>query len=293
MHDLTPPRGQLLKWIGNKQRFAAAIVATFPRDFGTYWEPFVGAGAVVATLRPERAVASDVLRPLVEVWRTLQADPARLVADYAERRARLLGPDKVAQYLAVRTRYNAAPNAADLVLLARACYGGVIRFSKKGTMNTPCGIHRPIPSEMFAKRVSSWRERVARVRFEVSDFDPMLDAAVARDLVYCDPPYSDSAGTLYGAQAFTLSRLLAAIERAKARGVRVALSIDGSKRSGRHECDLPLPPGLFETELRVDVGRSMLRRFQMEGQTLEHERVADRLLLTWVWEPERATGSLL
>ena len=57
----------------------------------------------------------------------------------------------------------------------------------------------------------------------------------------------------------------------------VALSIDGSKRSGNFVCDLPIPSGLFEREVSVNVGRSMLRRFQMKGESLEGEQVADRL----------------
>ena len=69
--------------------------------------------------------------------------------------------------------------------------------------------------------------------------------------------------------------------KAKNKGVRVALSIDGSKKSGNYLCDLPIPKNVFEEEIFISVGRSMLRRFQMEGQTLEEELVADRLLLNY------------
>lgn len=61
----------------------------------------------------------------------------------------------------------------------------------------------------------------------------------------------------------------------------VALSIDGTKRSGEFACNLPIPNGLFEREVFISIGRSMLKRFQMDGQTLEGEVVADRLLLTY------------
>ena len=101
------------------------------------------------------------------------------------------------------------------------------------------------------------------------------------DLIYCDPPYSHSQSILYGAQAFELKQLLKTIEGCKTRGAYVALSIDGTKRSGNLICDLPIPDGLFEREVFVNVGRSMLKRFQMNGQTLEGEVVADRLLLTY------------
>ncbi len=276
-----PPKGQLLKWIGSKQRFAAAIVATFPKDIATYYEPFIGSAAVLATLAPQRAVASDALAPLIDLWSAVAERPEQVVAWYSERWQTMMDGEKVNVYKELRDRYNRAPNAADLLFLTRSCYGGVIRFSKIGAMNTPCGIHRPIAPAEFARRAAAWHERLANTRFVHSDFEAMIDGAAAGDLIYCDPPYSDSESTLYGAQKFTLVRLLDAIDRAKGRGVRVVLSIDGSKRSGQRVCDVPIPHGLFATEHAVTVGRSMLRRFQLPGQTLEHEVVADRLLLTW------------
>jgi len=107
-----------------------------------------------------------------------------------------------------------------------------------------------------------------------------LNLAGPGDVVYCDPPYVHTQAILYGAQRFRLPELLECIADAKRRGVFVALSIDGSKKSGNQICDLPIPDGLFELEVLVNVGRSMLRRFQMQGESLEGEVVRDRLLLT-------------
>lgn len=273
--------GGVLKWIGNKQRFAEEIAAALPREGRRYIEPFVGSAAVTATVAPRVGVAADVLAPLVGIHATVQARPEALVEAYAQRRAQFLAGDRDAVYRAVRDRYNADPNPDDLLFLARTCYGGVIRFRLGGAMNTPCGPHRPIPPESLAVRVAAFRARLAGTTFVVSDFAPMMDDAGPGDVVYCDPPYSDSEGTLYGAQHFRLERLLDAIARAKARGARVALSIDGSKRSGAKVIDLALPEGLFASAAMIRVGRSMLRRFQLGGQTLEGEVVADRLLRTW------------
>ena len=55
----------------------------------------------------------------------------------------------------------------------------------------------------------------------------------------------------------------------------------GLNASGELLCDIAIPDGLFEREILVNCGRSMLRRFQLPGQTLEREVVADRLLLTY------------
>ncbi len=277
-----PFRLQLLKWIGNKQRFAHEIASFFPSRFGTYFEPFLGSGAVLGTLAPQRALASDAFGPLVEIWTTLKASPETLIAWYADRWHAMMRGEKVVEYERIKAAYNARPNGADLVFLCRACYGGVVRFRQAdGYMSTPCGIHRPISPSSFARRVNQWNARIQGTDFAAMDFEDALNTANRGDLVYCDPPYSHSQSILYGAQGFSLGRLFEAIARCKWRGVYVALSIDGSKKSGNHACHVPLPKGLFDSEVLVDCGRSMLRRFQMNGQTLEDEVVADRLLLTY------------
>ncbi len=273
---------QLLKWIGNKQRFAHEIAGYFPERFGTYFEPFLGSGAVLATLAPERAVASDILGPLMEIWRTLATEPQRLKIWYAERWYTFMGGDRLERYERIKASYNAHPNGADLLFLSRACYGGVVRFRQAdGYMSTPVGAHQPIAPESFNKRVDLWHVRTKNTQFVCEDFERVMDSAQGGDIVYCDPPYSHTQAILYGAQAFSLKRLFDAIARCKARGVYVALSIDGTKRSGSMLCDIPLPDGLFEREVLVNCGRSMLRRFQLSGETLEGEVVKDRLLLTY------------
>ena len=61
----------------------------------------------------------------------------------------------------------------------------------------------------------------------------------------------------------------------------MAFIFDVNKKSGDLRCDLSIPDGLFENEIFIDCGRSMLRRFQLEGQNLENEVVADRFLLSY------------
>lgn len=280
---IAPFKTQLLKWVGNKQRFAHEIAAFFPIEYGALHEPFFGSGAVTATVAPRRGRGSDAFRPLVEIWKTLKEDPARLKRWYEQRWRRVMdGGDKTAGYESIKASFNATPNGADLLFLCRSCYGGVVRFRKAdGHMSTPCGVHRPIEPESFARRVDIWRRRLDGVEFDCVDFREAMARAEPGDVVYCDPPYSDSQAILYGAQGFSLKELFEVVADCKRRGVFVALSIDGTKRSGQHTCDLPIPDGLFERQALVNCGRSMLKRFQMNGASLEDHEVADRLLLTY------------
>jgi DNA adenine methylase len=275
-------KGQLLKWIGNKQKFADEIIEYLPKDFGTYYEPFLGSGAVLAHLAPRSAVAADVFKPLIEIWQQLLGDTEELIRWYEARHELIDKMGKVEAYEKVKAQYNASPNGADLLFLSRVCYGGVVRFRKAdGYMSTPCGPHRPMPPDNFAERARIWAARTKGVEFVHADFEETMSRAKAGDVCYLDPPYADSQAIIYGAQAFRLPRLFSAIADCKRRGVRVALSIDGTKKSGNKTVELSIPEGLFEREVSIHLGRSMLRRFQMDGQTLEAEHVSDRLLLTY------------
>jgi DNA adenine methylase len=277
-----PFTSQLLKWIGNKQRVAKEIISFFPEQFGTYYEPFLGSGGVLGVLAPRQAEASDSFGPLIEIWRTLKNDPKCLKSWYSTRWNTYKGKNKVEAYEKIKASYNEHANGADLLFLCRACYGGVVRFRKHdGYMSTPCGVHEPINPESFARRVDEWHGRVQGTNFRLLDYAVAISRARRGDLIYCDPPYSFSQTILYKAQEFSIADLMDMIARAKRRGVYIALSIDGSKKSGNMICDVPIPAGLFEREIPVRVGRSMLRRFQMEGQSLEAEVVTDRLLLTY------------
>lgn len=277
-----PFKTQLLKWIGNKQRFAHEIVSYFPDSFRCYHEPFMGSGAVLATLTPKKAHASDIFGPLIQIWQTLHDHPELLKTWYRDRWCQMQSGNKTEIYESVKASYNANPNPADLLFLCRSCYGGVVRFRKAdGYMSTPCGVHNPISPESFSQRVDLWRERTKNVVFNEWDYREAFKKVQKNDLVYCDPPYSDTQSILYGAQSFDLNDLYESIAQCKAKGALVALSIDGKKNSGNTNCDVSIPKGLFCREVYVNCGPSMLKRFQMEGKTLELHHVADRLLLTY------------
>ncbi|WP_104081083.1 DNA adenine methylase [Cryobacterium sp. Y11] len=280
---IVPFNTQLLKWIGNKQRMAPEIISFFPPTWEAYHEPFLGSGGVLGTLAPARAQAADVLPPLMEIWQMLRNDPERLITSYAAYRDRLdRGEDKKDVYAEALAVFNANPSGEAFVFLTRACYGGVIRFrTSDGAMSTPCGVHMPVSTASFAKRVKEWGFRVTGTEFFQRDFRESFEAAKSGDVIYCDPPYSDSQKILYGAQAFSIHDLVEAIDKAKGRGVQVLMSIDGTKKTGLREVLHDFPSGLFEREAAVNVGRAMLKRFQMGGQSLEAEFVKDRLLLTY------------
>jgi len=125
-------RLQLLKWVGNKQRFADEIVACFPQRFGRYYEPFVGSGAVLGTLSPSRAFASDACEPLIGIWQMVQREPELLASEYRTRWKRF-SRDRVSTYETVKEQFNKTRNPADLFFCHAHATRGLFAFVKTGT----------------------------------------------------------------------------------------------------------------------------------------------------------------
>jgi len=282
---------QLLKWVGNKHRFAEEIVSYMPDNTDTYFEPFLGSGAVLGTLaaqsqnslfpRFKRAIGSDILPFLIGIFEYVKNDPETLIRHYREC-IKDYNENREEKYLEIRERFNKDFNPLDFAVLTRTCYSGVVRFRKAdGYMSTPIGPHNPISPETFEKRVMIWHELVKDVTFLNKDFREVMAMAKEGDLIYCDPPYTHSQSILYGSQTFRIEDLWDAIYDCKQRGVKVMLSINGKRKSKTEDISVKVPEGLFERGTYVNCGISMINRLQRAGEVMINEDVHDKLLFTW------------
>lgn len=281
----------LLKWIGNKQRFAETIISYMPETFNDYYEPFLGSGAVMAQLLEmdrtqmfphfDHAYGSDILPFLIEIFQMVKTEPFKLT-NYYQKEIIKYYQNPAECYLQIRDRFNVNHNALDFCLLCRTCYSGVVRFRKSdGYMSTPQGPHNPIHPSTFSNRVNIWSTLLEKASFRCESFAVAMDRAKPGDVVYCDPPYTHSQSIIYGAQSFDIDLLWRKIRACKDRGVKVLLSINGTRESRKKDISIVAPDGLFEREILIDCGKSMIDRLQNSGQEMQNEEVHDKLCLTW------------
>ena len=281
----------LLKWIGNKQRFASIIVANMPTTFNNYYEPFLGSGAVLAELLMQddtslyphfnHAYGSDILPFLIDIFRSVKENPNKII-EYYSKEISSYYENPAEQYELIRNRFNQDHNAFDFCLLSRTCYSGVIRFRKAdGYMSTPKSRHNPIKPSVFANRVALWSNLIQKADFYTESFEKAMAKPQQGDVIYCDPPYTHSQSIIYGAQDFNINILWNMIAECKDRGAYVMLSINGSRESKKKDISIDIPTGLFDRELTVNCGTSMIDRLQNSGKDMVDEVVHDKLLLTW------------
>ena len=281
----------LLKWIGNKQRFAETIVSYMPDEFVNYYEPFLGSGAVMAELLHAdsnkiyphliHAYGSDILPFLIDVFNYTKDSPNQLI-DYYTKQIDEYYLSPVEKYNEIKDRFNSNHNGLDFCVLSRTCYSGIIRFRKAdGYMSTPKGPHSPIKPTTFKNRVLQWHELLDKASFQTESFITAMDKPTAGDVVYCDPPYTHSQSIIYGAQSFNINDLWIKIDECKRRGAKVMLSINGMRESRKKNISVEIPQGLFARKILIDCGTSMIDRLQISGKEMIGEKVDDLLLLTW------------
>src|SRR6266478_8147055 len=72
--------GPFLKWAGGKRRLLPKIRECFPNRYNLYFEPFVGAGAVLFDLQPQIALINDANKELINCYQVIKRDPEKLIA---------------------------------------------------------------------------------------------------------------------------------------------------------------------------------------------------------------------
>lgn len=175
-----------LRWAGSKQKLLAEIIDVLPSRYGTYYEPFLGSGAMFFLLEPERAVLSDVCVELIETYEAIR-DRAGMI----ERYLKSMRPNRT-QFLRVRSNRSWGPykRAAEFIYLNKTCWNGLYRVNRDGEFNVPFGKPKTNVLADYENIKACARALNAEdVRLAACSFSEALTDAKAGDLVFLDPPY--------------------------------------------------------------------------------------------------------
>lgn len=225
------PAQPFVKWVGGKRQLLPQLLAHVPPKFGTYYEPFVGGGALFFALAHPRAVLCDANLRLIRTYRAVRDDVETLIAllkgcaarhstdFYYETRA--VNPDAFNHDVEV---------AAWFIYLNRTCFNGLYRVNSKGVFNVPIGRYEN-PQICDEERLRACSRALAHAEIEWTDFRELAGRPLQGDFVYCDPPYAPLSATAdfasYTADGFggkdqaDLRDLAGVLKR---RGVHVLLS---------------------------------------------------------------------
>lgn len=197
-----------IKWAGGKTQLLPALGGLFPAKFRTYFEPFLGGGAVfwhiAGSQRFEKAVLNDFNQELIDTYTVVRDYPVQLVAALNEHMRQAWNTQEYfTEMRKLRPEdLDIIPRAARIIYLNKTCFNGLYRVNKSGGFNAPFG--RYANPKLFEgsniKKCSALLNK-QKVLLLTGDFNrvPAMqmdgdDGAFAHeagpgDVVYFDPPY--------------------------------------------------------------------------------------------------------
>ena len=183
-----------VKWAGGKRQMLEQLTLRMPEKYGTYYEPFVGGGALALYLEPRRAFLNDINRELVHTYTEIR--------DHLDTLLVLLDSmDKVTctkeYYYEMRSRYNEKLRLGDydpemaalFIYLNKHCFNGLYRVNTQGEFNVPWNQKQLVRSMDMEniKRISAFLKSVT---LTCQDFEAALEGIQEGDFVYFDSPYA-------------------------------------------------------------------------------------------------------
>jgi DNA adenine methylase len=237
---LTP----FLKWAGGKRWFVCNYANLLPREYGTYIEPFLGAGSVYFHVQPKRALLGDLNVELMNAYQVIK-DNWQVLKNSLKYRQRRHRADANGYYYWLRDYVPAQPfqQASRLIYLNRTCFNGIYRVNRQGQFNVPRGTKEKVV--IATDNFEAMSRLLAGAELVPGDFESLVDRALEDDFVFCDPPYTVrhnyNGFVKYNEVLFSWSdqeRLAEVLLRAARRGVKV-LCTNANHRSVQDLYDKP------------------------------------------------------
>lgn len=246
----------VIKWSGSKRKVALELAALVP-SFGSYYEPFVGSGAMIPHIRPRRGLVSDIMPELMDLWSMIRDKPNELSEGYESHWGQLQDQGHK-YYYQVREEFNATRDPIALMFLSRTCVNGLIRFNSSGNFNNSLHHTRPgIGPARLNQLIHEWSAHIEGLEIEACDYREALCGAKEGDFVFLDPPYVGTKGR-YRPDIFDYRALINELERLTEQGVNWMLTLDGSAGDRQYAASVPRIPAQYTTH--VGTGHSPFTR---------------------------------
>src|SRR5438445_5074181 len=226
-----------VKWAGGKRQLLPILSQYVPQNFDTYFEPFLGGGAVLFHLIFQKlhleCFVSDLNSTLILSYVTIRDNVDELIITIEKHSENYFkNPEEYYYRIIECNSKNQIDKVSRLVFLNKNCFNGLYRVNSKGKFNVPIGryVNPNIVNKENLLAVSHVLQS-KEISIKCEDFTTSLKRAQKDDFVYLDPPYQPVSSTAnftsYTNDSFSLKdqeRLFAEFQKLDSKGCKVMLS---------------------------------------------------------------------
>lgn len=183
----------VLKWVGGKRQLLETFEPLLPSKITTYYEPFVGGGALLFHLQPNVAYVNDINPDLIRVYTVIKENVEALIAELEKFENTAEYFYSVRDWDRDKAQYSALTDvqkAARVLYLNKTCFNGLYRVNNAGEFNSPFGNYRNpnIVNAPVLRAVSAYFNS-ADIHLSSMDYSEILNDIPTGAFVYLDPPY--------------------------------------------------------------------------------------------------------
>lgn len=226
----------VVKWAGGKRQILDKLNNYIPTKFNTYYEPFIGGGALLFDISPQKAVINDSNEELMNVYKVLldydkYTKMCKILNKYEANHSEefyyeIRNMDKEKSF----NRISDYKKAARTLYLNKSCFNGLYRVNKKGEFNVPFNKNNKVNTYDGENLLTiHYYFSTNDIKIECLDFEESVKTAKKGDFVYFDPPYDSDTHTFnnYTEEGFGKEeqrRLAKVFKELDKKGVYVMLS---------------------------------------------------------------------
>ena len=187
-----------VKWAGGKNGLINSLIAFIPKNFNSYFESFVGGGALffylknLNILNSKKIYLNDKNTELINAYKQIKINPNKLLEKLEilknnhskEYFYKIRNLDRDFDFYSLSEVFR----AARFIYLNKTCFNGLCRYNAKGNFNTPMGSYKN-PKIYDKDLIFSVHKVLKNVSITNKDFEVVSLKAKKGDFIYFDPPY--------------------------------------------------------------------------------------------------------
>lgn len=201
-----------VKWAGGKGQLLTELNKMIPSQFNTYFEPFLGGGAIFFYLvsrgaKFDNAYLSDTNIELISAYKAIKVNPKGVIEllqiyDIEYKKYPSYSQQQKEYYFRLRNARNKIKLSSDveiaarLIALNRTCFNGLYRVNRRGEFNVPPGKYKN-PLICDSSNLENVSNALARATILAEDYKNVTQNAQKGDFIYFDPPYQPLNDTSY------------------------------------------------------------------------------------------------
>lgn len=184
-----------VKWAGGKRQLLDRISERMPKSYNNYFEPFIGGGAVLFELQPQKAVINDINSALTNTYKIICEKPQDFISEIKKLDSEMWEDGKK-YYYSLRELYNDKLKKKEFdvelatlfVFINKHCFNGLYRVNGKGLFNVPYNNSRRVSIDDAS--ILEISEYLKNVEILTGDFEEACRGAKKGDFIFFDSPYA-------------------------------------------------------------------------------------------------------